>query len=158
MARRGRFWASVAPQVEASIRALQKIRDDVPKRCSEAVNQCADMVLKRAKYYCPVDPDPKSHEELRQSGRVEYAENKGLSSVSAVIFGGVQVGSVYVDYATYVHELTHLVHAPPTGAKFITRAVSELRGSMTNAAGRQLQIGVKPPPPMPEDFGLGGEE
>lgn len=153
---RGRFWASVAPQVEATIKALKKIRDEVPKRCDRAANQCAEMVLKRAKYYCPVDPDPKSNEELRTSGRVEYAENKGLASVSSVVFGGIEVGGVYVDYATYVHELQHLVHAPPTGAKYISRAVSELRGAMTNAAGRQLQVGISQPPPMPEDGEEGG--
>jgi hypothetical protein len=89
----------------------------------------------------PIDTDtPGSNYELYRSGRVEKAENKGLSSVASVVYGGMVVDGVNVDYAVYVHELTHLEHKPPTGAKYLSRAVSETRGACTRAAGRQLSI------------------
>lgn len=79
---------------------------------AEVSTRLAQLILNRAKYYCPVDTG-----KLKSSGRVEH------------IGGGKSMIIFDCDYAWYVHEHTWKKHAYPTCAKFLTRAVNDILGT-----------------------------
>lgn len=72
----------------------------------------AEEILKRAKYYCPVDTG-----KLVNSGRIE---RKGDGTCD-IVFGNEDC-----TYALFVHENMSARHATPTCAKFLTIAVQEV--------------------------------
>lgn len=79
---------------------------------AEVSTTLAELILERARYYCPVDTGT-----LRDSGRIVKIDN----TTSQIIFD--------CPYAWYVHEFTWTNHKFPTQAKFLTRAVSDILGT-----------------------------
>lgn len=109
----------------------------IMRGANNGLTAAAQVILQRSQIYVPVDTTA-----LKRSGRVEVIGDGAV----AVVYGDATVF-----YAIYVHEMTHLNHAPPTGAKFVDRAVQEMMPRVTriiaDAAGGRL----------PKDFGLGNQ-
>lgn len=72
--------------------------------------EIAEEVLKRAKYYCPVDTG-----RLRDSGRID----ESLDGKCHIIFD--------CPYAWYVEQFEWRHHEYPTRAHFLSRAVEEIK-------------------------------
>lgn len=87
-------------------------------------------LLAATRPYVPVDEG-----DLLASGKVTENENKYGGNIYAgmefdVEFGGTAPSGRSVDYAVTVHEDLTFYHAPPTQAKFLTRAIAENRAAM----------------------------
>jgi len=114
--------------VSQAIKAMrQRAKDDTVK-IADGLEKAAKMVYTRAQKYVPVDTGA-----LRESGRVETNNKAGLAAESYVSYGGEAA-----PYALWVHENLEATHAPPTCARWLAKAVRELRGSITNMMKRQV--------------------
>lgn len=116
--------------VDKVIRAIGKEKAKTGMTIAESLKKCAEVILKKALYYCPVEYGP-----LRKSGRIE-SEGSGMGTRVHVVFGGPEA-----PYAIYVHENLEAKHASPTCAQFVTRAIRETRGTTASIARRELEIG-----------------
>jgi HK97 gp10 family phage protein len=114
--------------VENVLRAIGKAKKKTGDRIEDALEKCANVILRKSQEYVPVETG-----ELKASGHVEK-EGKGLGAKSRVVYGGDPA-----PYALYVHEDLEKKHAPPTCAKFLTRAVRETRGTCANILKREME-------------------
>ncbi len=122
----------VSMQVTGVSETLRGMRQLVKKdsiKVSDGLKKAAQMVLDKSQKYVPVDTSA-----LKATGRIESNEKAGLAAEATVSYG-----SELVRYALWVHENTEAAHNPPTCARFLTRAVRELRGSITNMMKRQIE-------------------
>lgn len=119
--------------VQTAIRAISKARTEAAIRIVDGIDKCCDSALKKARFYVPKDTMA-----LHDSGRKEVT-GSGMGAKGRVIFGGPSA-----PYAIYVHEIQENQHAPPTCAKFLERAVRELRGTMSNIMKREIIAKTSP--------------
>jgi hypothetical protein len=127
--------------VERTLRALGAMGDKDGKAIAAVLDQCADMILKRSQKYVPVDTAA-----LKESGRKTYNGKKGFAARYTTEYGGPGA-----PHAMVVHERTELKHAEPTCAKYLERAVRELRGSMT-ALLRKRMLLIEPNSTRVKDY------
>jgi hypothetical protein len=121
----------VVTGVAATVRALKgMVKSDAPK-IDEGLQSCAKALLKKMLYYVPRDT-----EALAKSHRSEVT-GKGLAASLEVGSGGPEA-----PYAGYVHEMVHLRHAAPTCARWMSRSVRELQGTMASIVKRHLESGA----------------
>lgn len=113
-------------QLENVFRALEKTKNNDGRNIRIALTRCAEIVLARSRGYVPVDTG-----RLKASGKIE-SKGQGLHTRVAVVYEA--------PYAVYVHERTDIPHKPPTCAKYLERAVRELRGTCTSLVRRQIQV------------------
>lgn len=114
---------NVFKQFESAVEITNKLDEYIQDNNIQGIKAnvselMAEEILKRAKYYCPVDTG-----KLVNSGRIE---RKGDGTCD-IVFGNEDC-----TYAWYVHENMSARHATPTRAKFLTRAVQEVE-AMWNA-------------------------
>lgn len=114
--------------VQTAIRGLDKAIRTTAPRIQDGINRCLFAVLKKSRYYVPKDTHA-----LEKSATVVPAQGVGYGARGYVQYGGAGVG-----YAVRVHEDMEMKHAPPTCAKFLERAVRELKGTMTQIMGRAV--------------------
>lgn len=101
--------------VEQIIRSYGKASSDTAVNIAQGLLQCAKLVLKVSRRYCP-----RKTGALRASGHVEV-EGQGFGAKARVLYGGTE--EVY--YAAYVHENLWAWHRAPTKAKFLEDAFKE---------------------------------
>lgn len=111
---------------EKTIKAMRSKDGRVDKNVQEGITKCVDMVFDRSQKYVPVDTA-----ELKRSAKKEV-KGKGISTQGKVSYNA--------PHAYIVHERTEVAHRAPTCAKYLERAVRELRGSMTAMMKRQLEV------------------
>lgn len=85
------------------------------KKAIAVMKKICQMVLKKAKYYCPKDT-----KALVKSGRYEVSVKGG------VVVGEVSFGSDEAYYALWVHEDKTKYHSPPTQSHFLQQAYEDL--------------------------------
>jgi hypothetical protein len=115
--------------IDRTIRGLKKMKDRDAMNIRVGIEKCVQMVWTKSQVYVPVE-----FGDLKASGETVVV-GKALQTEGLVHYGGPAAPHAFV-----VHERVELRHAPPTCARYLSRAVRELRGSMTNMMGRQLGI------------------
>lgn len=116
--------------IDAAIKAVGKKLDrDMKYTINEGLKKCAEVILKKALKYVPVDTGA-----LKASGRVEV-EGQAKGSVARVVFGGTRE----TFYALYVHENLEAKHEAPTCAKFLERACRETAGTCASIVAYTLE-------------------
>lgn len=90
--------------------------------------KCAWILLRVSQKYVPVATGA-----LKASGHVE-SSGSGFGAKASVVYDTL--------YAIYVHENLNAYHTPPTSARFLARAVPQVRGAMTAVLKRQINVGV----------------
>lgn len=80
--------------------------------------------------YCPIDTG-----DLRSTFRIVAEVSEPELATAQILVGGAD--SV-APYSTYVHERLDLRHAPPTQAKFLERATTELGGKFATKVGEGI--------------------
>ena len=115
--------------LESVIRAATAASGLTKRTIAEGLHKCAEVILKKSQEYVPVDTGL-----LKASGRIEVT-GVGMNAKSRVAYGS---DAAY--YAMYVHENLTAYHEPPTCAKFLERAVREMRGTCTNLMKRSLKV------------------
>jgi hypothetical protein len=105
----------VSGGVEQTIRALSpggSASLHLARQAEIALGQTALAVLELSQDYVPVDTgDLKASVSLTHDG-------SGFEVVYTIGY--------HTDYAVFVHEITEYYHRPPTGAKYLSRAVTEV--------------------------------
>lgn len=119
--------------VQGALRALKKMSDKDGQAIEEVFRKIRKTIHARADKYVPVQ-----HGRLKASGTDTDNGKKGFGHQSTVEYGGPTA-----PYAMIVHERTMVPHAPPTCAKYLSRAMRELRGTMTAMLKRQLVATVQ---------------
>lgn len=115
--------------VDRTIRGLQRMKNRDAMNIRTGIERCVQMVYDLSQVYVPVALGP-----LKESGRKEVT-GTAMQTTGTVTYGGPNAPHAFV-----VHERTEVRHAPPTTARYISRAVNERRGTMTNMMGRQLGV------------------
>jgi|GEM_PF-4337343 len=104
--------------VNVTLRSIGKKKADAAATIAEVLQKNADIIFARSQILVPVDTTA-----LKASGKVSVT-GRGTGAKLEVSYGG---GSVY--YAVYVHESVEIPHAPPTVAKFLSKAVVQTKGT-----------------------------
>lgn len=113
--------------VDFTIAAVGKQQQVVLGTILEGLKAQAELALVLANYYVPKDTHA-----LEESGHIESG-GRGLSAYARLMYGGPDA-----PYALYVHENLMSFHEPPTCAKWIERALKELKKAMETAMGRKI--------------------
>lgn len=123
---------SKVTNIDVVLRAIGKLRGNVEVAIAPALTKCGNAILKKSQVYVPVDTTA-----LKKSGKVEVA-GVGKGTKVTVGYGGPDA-----PYALYVHEDPGAKHAAPTCFKYLTRAVSETRGTCANLLKREMEAAVR---------------
>lgn len=119
--------------IQASIRALDRTRELHLMRMTMGLRALAEQIFFRSQVYVPVDTGA-----LKASGTFEPERgmipftkhsSMGIWSKTEGVSYVVHYGTFY---AVFVHENMTAYHAPPTGAKFLERAVTEVLSDNNN--------------------------
>lgn len=97
------------PVKDVEITNIENIQPTLNSLSRRVTKDLAEMILARAKYYCPVNTG-----RLRDSGHI--VENADGSC--DIIFD--------TDYALYQHEASWLNHKLPQSSHFLDRAINEI--------------------------------
>lgn len=92
-------------------------------RMIQGVADMAREIFRISQELVPVDTSL-----LKTSGTWRPAEGRFTKDVGVTYVVGYGILHP-VFYAVYVHEMTHLHHEPPTGAKYLSRAVEQVINS-----------------------------
>jgi hypothetical protein len=120
--------------VQTVLKAFGKARSQDAIKIADAIQKCGDVILRKALVYCPIE-----HGDLRATGKAETI-GRGLGAKCDVTFGGLSPTGREVNYAVIVHDDMTKSHAPPTGARFLTRAVRETRGTCASILRRNMSL------------------
>lgn len=110
----------VKADIGRTLQDVQKLAKGFVKDFFKAVEKTADEILKTAKRYVPVD-----------TGRLRDSGYKKVEKTTTAIKCRIGFNTAY---AVYVHEDLSKQHMAPTQAKFLERAVAEVRKLVTDAA------------------------
>lgn len=113
--------------LERVLKTIAKQKAGLAVNIREGLLKIAQLVYIRSQKYVPVDTGV-----LKASGKVVDNGKEGFGAEVAVIYEA--------PYAIYVHERTDISHAEPTQAKYVERAVRELRGTATSLLRRQFTV------------------
>jgi hypothetical protein len=116
--------------VQRVLRTIDKAKADKAINIAIGIDQCLDIILKKADYFCPVDKGT-----MKASGR-KTVTGRGFGVRGTVEYGGTPETS----YTIHVHENLDAKHAPPTRAKWLVAAVNATRGTCTSLLGRQFLV------------------
>lgn len=109
----------VVTGIQATVKVLRQKKKADHVGIEEALRKIARAVRDKAKYYCPIEYGP-----LRKS-IVTSVTGTGRNAVFNISCGGPEA-----PYALYVHEDLTKFHEPPTCAKFMTKALLEVKPRM----------------------------
>lgn len=117
---RGFISRSQLTGIKGAFRGLDETRKLHLARLIAGVADMAKQIYERSQVYVPVDTG-----ELKASG--EWGpEESGLGAKFTKTNGVTYQVSYAAPYAVFVHENMSNYHAPPTGAKYLERAVQEV--------------------------------
>lgn len=117
----------------SAAKTFKRIADAGSKAHKKAMQGVTRAIFYRSQEYCPVDVGTlkASGSWFGEDGTDTY---RGADQTSYVL---------YITYddpkAIFVHECVNHFHAPPTSAKFISRAVDELWPELNNIAGEEYR-------------------
>lgn len=134
--------------LQGTLRAVGKAKEKTSKTIAEGLRTAAETLLKESQKLVPVDTGA-----LKASGRVEVSGTAMGARAQVVYGGGVVIdisqepdpaGTTFrtVDYAYVVHERLDVYHRPPTQARFLADAVPKVRGTITAAMKRQVEVAL----------------
>lgn len=115
--------------VDRTVRGMRNAKKKDAMNIRIGVERCVRMIYDLSQVYVPVDT-----QALKLSGET-IVVGTGLQTEGLVHYGGPAAPHAFV-----VHERVEVRHKAPTSARYLSRAVNERRGTMTNMMGRQLGI------------------
>lgn len=128
--------------IQAVIRAIGKARKKDAIKIAEGLEKSGHVILRKSQKYVPVETGA-----LKASGQV-ITTGRGMGARTTVVYG-----SQVAFYALYVHEDLTKRHTAPTCAKYLERAVREVRGTIASIVARQIESSMQktfgfPIPPL----------
>jgi hypothetical protein len=111
--------------VSRLLQVFENRRKQAPLELREKLHDAGDVILAKALYYVPKDTLA-----LAKSGRVSVAGDAVTDKMEVTVEFGGDVDGTVLDYVVFVHEDMEAYHAPPTCAKFLTRAYRETKAEV----------------------------
>ena len=114
-------------RLAATKKQIEKLLKERPFTAKQAIRQGAEIILEKARYYCPIETG-----RLRTHSGVSLPEGEDIV-IAEITFD--------MAYAVFVHEDMSKNHASPTRSKFLEVAVRETKNEVSWAIGTAFKTG-----------------